>query len=491
MSGVKKCDKINIVGAGVFGLSTAIHLAQRGYQNISVFDKHPYDQSLYSYFKGADAASADINKIVRSAYGGVSIYQNLTLEAIERWKDWNAEIKSGKDLPPGFSKDENVFLPNGNLIMTDASTLPAFDQATIDSMEANGHRDTQLLTTDARHRRLAEEMGIGFALDPFQRGSKGLSTVAVIDSTGGTAVADKACRFALHKARQLGVKFVMGPKTGALDSICYDVRGLKRRVVGIRTRDQVRHDAAMTILACGGWTPSLVPELDNLCETTAGSVAIYRIPRNSALWDRLAPERFPSWQYKMRDGAEGGLYGFARDEHGWFKIGYRGTKYTNPVRQTDGHERSVPITRWSESEQLTSIPAQALKVIQQFVAKNLPELEQEGIGLATTRVCWYNDSFDNHLVIDRVPETEGLMVATAGSGHAFKYLPVIGKYVADVMEGVKTERPSIKAWKWRRLENDMQPANVLMEGSKGKRALQNVALVPDEELSPATFTAKL
>ncbi|KAI7197729.1 hypothetical protein KC363_g179 [Hortaea werneckii] len=408
MSGVKKCDKINIVGAGVFGLSTAIHLAQRGYQNISVFDEHPYDQSLYSYFKGADAASADINKIVRSAYGGVSIYQNLTLEAIERWKDWNAEIKSGKDLPPGFSKDENVFLPNGNLIMTDASTLPAFDQATIDSMEANGHRDTQLLTTDARHRRLAEEMGIGFALDPFQRGSKGLSTVAVIDSTGGTAVADKACRFALHKARQLGVKFVMGPKTGALDSICYDVRGLKRRVVGIRTRDQVRHDAAMTILACGGWTPSL----DSTQFCTVGSFGSRTIPK-------LA-----------------------------------GT--VGPSTQTPSDRPTV------------------MSVVYQLL------VESPRARTRRNRSCY-----------DSLPETEGLMVATAGSGHAFKYLPVIGKYVADVMEGVKTERPSIKAWKWRRLENDMQPANVLMEGSKGKRALQNVALVPDEELSPATFTAKL
>ncbi|RMY70025.1 hypothetical protein D0863_06074 [Hortaea werneckii] len=471
MASMKKDDKINIIGAGVFGLSTAIYLAQRGYHNLSVFDKHPYDQSQYSYFKGADAASADINKIVRSAYGGVSIYQNLTLEAIEGWKDWNAEIESGKDLPPGFSKDNKVFLPNGNLIMTDASRLPAFDQATVESMEANGQKDTQLVTTDTRHRRIAEEKGIGFALDPFQRSSKGLSTVAVIDSTGGTAVADQACRFALHKARRLGVKFVMGPQTGALDSLCYDVCGQKRRVVGIKTRDHVQHDAAMTILACGGWTPSLIPELDHLCETTAGSVAMYKIPRRSALWDRLAPERFPSWQYKMRDGAEGGLYGFARDEQGWFKIGYRGTKYTNPARQADGNERSVPITRWSEGEKLTSVPAQALKVIRRFVAENLPEFEQEGISLAKTRVCWYNDSFDNHLVIDRIPETEGLMVATAGSGHAFKYLPVIGKYVADVMEGVETERPSIKAWRWRRMENGMQPANILMEGSKGKRAL--------------------
>lgn len=53
-----KNDAINIVGAGIFGLSTALHLARRGYRDVTVFDKQPYDKTLYSYFNGCDAASA-------------------------------------------------------------------------------------------------------------------------------------------------------------------------------------------------------------------------------------------------------------------------------------------------------------------------------------------------------------------------------------------------------------------------------------------------
>ena len=53
-----KTDPIIIVGAGIFGLSTAIHLAARGYTNVTVFDKQPYEKTLYSYVKGCDAASA-------------------------------------------------------------------------------------------------------------------------------------------------------------------------------------------------------------------------------------------------------------------------------------------------------------------------------------------------------------------------------------------------------------------------------------------------
>ena len=53
-----RASPIVIVGAGVFGLSTAIHLAQRGYKDVKVLDKQPYHESLYSYDRGCDAASA-------------------------------------------------------------------------------------------------------------------------------------------------------------------------------------------------------------------------------------------------------------------------------------------------------------------------------------------------------------------------------------------------------------------------------------------------
>ena len=47
----EKPQAIIIVGAGIFGLSTAIHLNERGYANVTIFDKQPYDNTLYNYFK--------------------------------------------------------------------------------------------------------------------------------------------------------------------------------------------------------------------------------------------------------------------------------------------------------------------------------------------------------------------------------------------------------------------------------------------------------
>ena len=486
---LKRDSPIIIVGAGAFGLSTALHLAERGYKKVTVFDKQPYDASLYSYFKGADAASADINKIVRTAYGAVTLYQDLSFEGVDGWKAWDEEIASGRTVPPGMTTADRVFIPNGNLSMTDADTLPQFERDTVINVEKAGYK-TQLISGYAPHEELARQTGFSFGLDPFRRKQRGKSNTAVLDSAGGMAVADKACRFALHKARKLGVRFVLDQQAGAFESLCYADSSAKK-IVGIKTRDGKMHNASLTIVACGGWTPAVIPQLDGLCEASAGSVVIYKIPKESPLWDRLGADQFPTWMWNMRNGAEGGLYGFPRDENGLFKIGYRGTKYTNPTVQADGKERSTPITRWSDGEKLTTIPTQALKVISNFVNEYLPELGQEGITIHTTRICWYNDSYDNHLVIDRVPDTDGLMVATAGSGHAFKYMPCIGKWMADIAEGIGLDRPAVQAWKWRARRVDEAPINVLMEGKAGKRALGNVPLVSQAELAGGTARSRL
>ncbi|KAJ5996830.1 hypothetical protein N7499_006856 [Penicillium canescens] len=481
-----KQDPIVIVGAGVFGLSTAVHLCRRGYIDVTVLDKQPYDESLYSYLKGADAASADINKIVRSAYGSQTEYQDLSSEAIPEWHAWNAELRAGTLVPPGMSTKDAVFVPNGSISLSTSNDLPPWELACIEGMENSGHKFTQLATTITSHRDIAVRRGLESFMDPFQRERRGKHNTGVLDSTGGMAVADKACRFALYKARGLGVKFIFGEHAGCMKELCYQ----DLKVVGVKTRDEKIHMAAMTILACGGWTPVLLPELDGLCEATAGSVMLFKIPEGSPLWDRLGADKFPTWMWNMRNGAEGGLYGFPRDENGWFKVGYRGTKYTNPLRQSDGKERSTPVTRWSTAEKdgsvsagsnFTSFPQQAHEVLSGFLNEYLPELSEEGIDISLTRVCWYTDTFDNHYVVDRVPNKEGLMVATGGSGHAFKFLPNIGNWVVDIMEQTGMDRPAVKAWRWRSVGPE-QPVNTLMEGCSGPRALQNIGLLQEVSL---------
>lgn len=381
---------------------------------------------------------------------------------------------------------DRVFINNGHFTLSDEAELPEFERQSVANTSRAGEEPTQLVTNDPNDEALAVAKGRGYCMDPFRRAQRGLNNVGLVDTIGGTAIADKACRFALHKAQSLGVKFTFGTEAGCLVKLVYD----GGRVSGINTRDGKLHKAKLVVLACGGWTPSLLPQLDGLCETTAGSVALLKIPKSSPLYKRFAPENFPSWTFNMRHGAEGGLYGFPRDDEGWLKFGYRGTKYTNPAVQADGKERSTPVTRWSD-EKITTIPEQALRVIRKFIAESLPELADEGIDVSMTRICWYTDTFDNHFLIDYVPETnDSLMVVTGGSGHAFKYLPNIGQWFVDIMEGKVAEKPVTKLWRWRTQNINERPVNVLMEGSSGTRALKNVALADEVVFGRAT-SAKL
>lgn len=349
-----------------------------------------------------------------------------------------------------------------------------FERSSIENITKAGLGHTQYVLTEPDEAARANADGFGHGVDPFNLASDGKYT-GYFDAVGGFVYADKACRYALHLAQSLGVKFILDESAGRFEGF-HEQNGT---VAGIVTADGKVHAAALTILALGGWTPSLLPEMDGLCETTAGSIATLQIPRDSPLVQRFSPDRFPVWHYKTRAGADGNLYGFPVDERGIMKLGYRGTKYTNPQRQENGEVRGTPITKWT-SPSITGLPEKSIQVIRGFLDAYMPELGDSGIDITSTRLCWYTDSFDNHFVVDAVPSRPGAMVATGGSGHAFKFLPVLGKFVADRVEGVRSDM--LKRWEWRQLDEGEQPQNELMKGLDDENALSNVRMNRKEDL---------
>ncbi|OJJ42894.1 hypothetical protein ASPZODRAFT_136747 [Penicilliopsis zonata CBS 506.65] len=484
---MSKDAPIVIVGAGVFGLTSAIHLARRGYTKITVFDRQPYHETWYDFDKGCDAASADRNKIIRAAYGDEVWYQNLTLQAIDEWEGWNATLAAGKDLPPGMTAQDRIYVNCGTYRMGDESStsLSPFEERSIHNLTAAGRGQTQYLLHQPGEVARARADGFAHGIDPFQLADKTDGDEGehrgYLDMIGGFVYADKACRFALHLAQQLGVTCVLDSQAGQFVGFVEEESSehgstATRRVVGIRTADGKQHRASITILACGGWTPSLLPAMDGLCETTAGSIATLSIP--DYLRERFSPDNFPVWLYRQPGGSGGDLYGFPVDEQGVMKLGYRGTKFTNPqVQAVDGRFRSVPITRWTRPDSITGLPAQSLRVIRGFLDAYLPELRANGVEVSDTRLCWYTDSFDNQFVVDNVPGREGLLVATGGSGHAFKFLPVLGRFVADRVEGIDSDL--LRRWRWRKLQEGEKPHNGFMTGPRDAKALQNVQFEGD------------
>ena len=69
-----------IVGAGIFGITTAIELAKQKYQVAIINpDSIPHPR----------AASTDISKVVRMEYGADREYAGMAEASIQGWKEWN------------------------------------------------------------------------------------------------------------------------------------------------------------------------------------------------------------------------------------------------------------------------------------------------------------------------------------------------------------------------------------------------------------------
>src|SRR3982074_2490565 len=75
--------KTIIVGAGINGVTAAIELRKRGHKVILV-DPGPLPHPL--------AASTDISKAVRAAYGAEEDYTALAERSIELWHEWNCQF---------------------------------------------------------------------------------------------------------------------------------------------------------------------------------------------------------------------------------------------------------------------------------------------------------------------------------------------------------------------------------------------------------------
>jgi sarcosine oxidase len=180
-------------------------------------------------------------------------------------------------------------------------------------------------------------------------------------------------------------------------------------------------DADVCVVAAGAWTSGLVPELAPYLRPT-GHPVLHFAPRDPAPFS--AP-RLTTW---AADISTTGWYGFPANADGLVKIANHGPGFvvdpTGPRTLPEGTEDRF----------------------RAFVRDALPGLADAPI--AARRLCLYADTANGDFWIDRHPEQPKLVVAGGGSGHGFKFAPVLGGIVADVVEG-RAERWSRFAWRAR------------------------------------------
>jgi glycine/D-amino acid oxidase-like deaminating enzyme len=133
--------------------------------------------------------------------------------------------------------------------------------------------------------------------------------------------------------------------------------------------------------------------------------------------------RFPVW---CADIARSGWYGFPVDARGTLKLGRHG-----------------PGARFRQGDAL-QVTAADRDAFAAFVRSTFPAAADAPI--VSTRLCLYCDTWDGDFLIDRDPRRPGLVVAAGGSGHAFKFAPLLGGIIADVVE----QKSRLDRFAWRR-----------------------------------------
>src|ERR1700738_2587206 len=112
------CEML-VVGAGIFGITTALELKTRGY-DVAVLDPGPLPHPL--------AASTDISKVVRMEYGADDAYMALVEQAYQGWLQWNEEL------------GETLFHDVGLIILTSAPMSPGgFEYESYHPLRQRGH----------------------------------------------------------------------------------------------------------------------------------------------------------------------------------------------------------------------------------------------------------------------------------------------------------------------------------------------------------------
>jgi hypothetical protein len=207
-----------IIGAGVFGLSTALYLAESDHDaNIILIDRSPYPCP--------SAAASDLNKIVRADYPDI-FYTRLALEALEEWN-------TNPLYMPYFHETGMLFAED--IGMGDAS-LQNYKQLGIET-------GSEILTPDqARERHpVFKNANWTDVKDNFY------------NPHSGWGEADPAVNAVLQAAVKAGVNYVQE----AVEKLLCDDQGT---CVGVKLISGDEMKASTILLCAGAWTAKLIAD---------------------------------------------------------------------------------------------------------------------------------------------------------------------------------------------------------------------------------------
>lgn len=331
---------------------------------------------LERFERGHDRGSSHgATRIFRQGYGADD-YVALTTEALLAWQE--LEAQTGRTL----------LELTGAVDHGDPATL-----AEIEDAMTRGGIASERLSPDAAAERWP---GLRFDREVLHHASGGrLLSAAAIEALLDVAAASGAeLRFGV---RVIGVE----PLSNADVGVDADGAVLVRTASG-------DVGAGHVVVAAGSWTPDLVGELAERVGSPLPEIAVTQVQ----------PAHFPSglpdaaWPSFVHYPAEGtGVYGLLTPGEG-VKVGLHG----GPIRVHPDERDGL-----AEPEELARLTA--------YVASWVPGVDATA---PTTISCLYDLSPTEDFVIDRI---DRIIVTTGFSGHGFKFGPVLGRLITELVDG--------------------------------------------------------
>ena len=183
------------------------------------------------------------------------------------------------------------------------------------------------------------------------------------------------------------------------------------------TQDAI-FSARKVVVTAGAWSSKLVPLLEGGLQIQDNLTAFFR-PKNLA---DFAPERFPV--FIQRDDEQ--VYGFPNFGLPGIKIALHSTGDI-----VDPDKRQVLNSDARVSQLYT------------WLERYLPDAAG---AYMQAKTCLYSNTHQEDFVIDFHPETKNVVVASPCSGHGFKFTPLLGEILADMILGQPNSFISPQFW---------------------------------------------
>lgn len=258
------------------------------------------------------------------------------------------------------------------------------------SMAAGGFEFESFALLSRRGHRL-ERLDAGEIVRRFPAYRPGALIDGYFHHEGGWAEAAGVVADLLAQALAAGVDVHLGARVDRVGDGGVIVDGEMRRA------DEI-------VICAGGWTPQLCPPVASVFRTVGQPVYHLR-PDDPSLF---SPDRFPVFGADIS------------------RTGYYGFPITEGVVKVANHGAGIAMS----PDDPRAVPAELVAGAAGFVADTFAPA-----AVVHAHLCVYGDTLDGHFWIDRDPTRPEVLIAAGGSGHAFKFAPLLGPLIADALDG--------------------------------------------------------